>query len=847
MSALHFLPVSELSPSRLIARTRRSLERAGLLDVDGLVVAKPGAWLLRPQAAAMPGTGDFIAVGLGQDRERARLLQSCGGDFSCLRWWQRGLRQLPAVSYLSGQSADAFRCGIARGQDPASTLERLLSQARHRVIHLPALDWQWDERLRIVQAVTTIQIGGAEKVALDLKEELSRMGFPTLLAALGKSTRESYPPPGQFVDLSDSEHRGASLRDAAADFGADVIHAHLLSAGDIRFLTGSGWPVAVTLHNTANAWPGGMAELKPGDASLLLGCSLAVERQIHQMLPHRTLWNGVPTHHLPAARSGFWRRHCGISLDAAVLLALANVRPQKRFDRFPAILDAVRKALPSREVHLFLAGSGTESLTLPPGVHALGLVADTTPLLADCDALVSASDHEGLSLAQLEALAAGKPVIATDVGGAREVDGIHLVPPGATPEQFAQAIGDALAKPPPSLPRHFTRHAMAARAAALYPRLCLPPRKIPQRGLWLVCNNFSTGGAQSSARRLLLELHRQGIPVRAAVVEEHPGHPTPGRKALQQAGIRVVSLPPPSEMDAESAVSMLLEHIDSSAPAAIVFWNLITSYKMLIADLVLDIPIFDVSPGEMYFQSLLRYFESPRTGLPCLEPSDYGRRLSAVVVKYADEAATAARLLGCSVQVIPNGISVPETGRVHAATTPLVIATAARLSPDKKLEDLLDAFRLALPNLPRCEIQIAGGPDGGNLAWVRELKRRAAGLPVRWLGSLADVSAFLRRTDIFAMISEPAGCPNASLEAMAHGLPVVATHHGGMAEQVADGVTGYLVPRGVPKAFAEKLVLLAHDWRLRQRLGLAGRERIRERFSLQRMVESYRKVLGLAP
>ena len=60
----------------------------------------------------------------------------------------------------------------------------------------------------------------------------------------------------------------------------------------------------------------------------------------------------------------------------------------------------------------------------------------------------------------------------------------------------------------------------------------------------------------------------------------------------------------------------------------------------------------------------------------------------------------------------------------------------------------------------------------------------AAGLPVKLLGELDDPRPFYRDLDLFVMISEPAGCPNASLEAMAAGLPVVATDVGGAAEQV---------------------------------------------------------------
>jgi glycosyltransferase involved in cell wall biosynthesis len=98
---------------------------------------------------------------------------------------------------------------------------------------------------------------------------------------------------------------------------------------------------------------------------------------------------------------------------------------------------------------------------------------------------------------------------------------------------------------------------------------------------------------------------------------------------------------------------------------------------------------------------------------------------------------------------------------------------------------------------------------------------------------------------VFALVAEPAGCPNASLEAMAHGLPVVATAVGGMSEQIALG-TGLLVPPRDPAAFADALVELAASPERRAGLGLAARERVRRVFSTELMVDRYAELCGLA-
>jgi glycosyltransferase involved in cell wall biosynthesis len=155
---------------------------------------------------------------------------------------------------------------------------------------------------------------------------------------------------------------------------------------------------------------------------------------------------------------------------------------------------------------------------------------------------------------------------------------------------------------------------------------------------------------------------------------------------------------------------------------------------------------------------------------------------------------------------------------------------------------VLTALRLAQAHLPPHVLRIAGGVERGCDGYADELRRLAAGLPVEWRGEVSASGPFLEGLDLFVLVAEPAGCPNASLEAMAAGLPVVATDVGGMAEQVEDGVTGRLVPPGDPAALAAALAELAGDPARRMAFGTAGRARVAERFSLARMVRDYRRV-----
>jgi glycosyltransferase involved in cell wall biosynthesis len=893
-------------------RTRRSLGRAGVFGEDGtgrsialgetlLSAADPvwlvraGAWLARRGPVSFPppsrtgrplcALGAIVPLTAALDDDEAGwadTLAVTGGDLD-----GRRLAPLPPLASVFLEPALSCALGgrLAGGEALPGALETVLRDERARVVRYAPLDVHADRALRVAQVVTSLQHGGAERAALSLAAALPRQGRPTLLVALGGPTRASFEVPPDTLDLSwerhlDREGRVAPLLDALAAFGADVVHAHLLEADEVHRLGASGLPVVLTIHNVREAWPSGTDSLEAADAALLVACASAVEAELRATrgpVPIRTVWNGVDFAALARtplietdARA--WRERLGFAPDDLVLVAVANPRPQKRLPLLPEVLAATRRALERRgsrrQARLVIAGGGHRAsnravleevrtaaarLGMEDHFRLAGSVADVAGLLAASDVMVSTSAFEGLSLAHIEALAAGLPLVATAVGGTPELaqdnPAVVLVPENAPPEAYAAAIVDLSLAPPAggadAATAHFTLDRMAHRYAWLYPRAAAAHRGRRGTGLLLVTNNFSIGGAQSSARRLLLGLRAQGVRVRAAVLEEQAEFPTPGRRALVAAGVDVFAAPPPAVADAEEAVTLLLDQIDRDPPAAVLLWNAMAPHKVLLADGLLDTAIFDVSPGEMYYESLARYLARPRPGLPYRSAADYGARLAGVIVKYGGERERARRTLGAPVHVIPNGVTlfaVAAGAPPDDVDRPLAIGTLARLDPRKKVHELLDALARANGRMPPYVLRIGGGVERGCAEYAAELRTRANGGPVEWAGEVGDPGAFLRELDVFALIAEPAGCPNASLEAMSAGLPVVATDVGGIAEQVVEGVTGHVVPAGDAGALADALVRLAHDAAARARLGQAGRERIRTEFSLDAMVAAYRRV-----
>jgi len=855
-----------------------------------LLFLRAGGWLVQPGAVPLPhpsatGKGLCALGALRVPRESesgtaqaamawAELFARTGGDFARVDGFPE-----PVALFLDSTATKAL------ADKGASSWEDILRTAleHFRLVHYAPLDVYDDRGLRVLQVITSLHRGGAERMTLDLMAELPACNVRARLATLGRPLREAFAAPAGTLDLAGAggnpEARAATLARLATAFGADLVHGHLISGSDARLVAAAGLPVMLTVHNSQPGWPKGLAELRAQDTVLLAACAQAVEADLRRAkipVPLRTAWNGIDLHEFQPtpgriAAGARWRQAWGFGESDFVLVAVANPRPQKRLPLLPAVLAELHAKLdPGRQARLVLAGealpgnpeaercieetrAAAARLGMEPHVRWTGPVANVAEMLAAADVLVSASAHEGLSLAQLEALAMGCSVVATDVGGAREIavdsPGLHLLPADAYAGQFAEVLAQVATAGRRSsggaqLQTNWSRQQMAARYRWLYPRaIAAAGRQRKGDGIWLVTNNFSTGGAQSSARRLLAGLAAQGVRVRAALIEEHPAHPTPGRRALLDAGIPILALPPPGAGETAAAVESLLAAIDGDLPQAVLFWNLRPAFKVLLADALLDVPVYDVSPGEMFFESLDSYFANSHSGLPYRTARDYGARLAGVIVKYQAEAQRAAEVLGAPVHVVPNGVPLSEAANVDPGRQEgIVFGTAARISPRKRLEDLLGAFRFANGRLPAYTLKIAGGVESGCEDYAARLRALSDGLPVEWVGEVSDLPAFHRQLDTFVMVSEPAGCPNASLEAMAAGLAVIATDAGGASEQVIDGRTGRLVPGRDPAALADALAELAAQPALRREMGGAGRELIRDRFSLERMIADYRRI-----
>jgi glycosyltransferase involved in cell wall biosynthesis len=158
------------------------------------------------------------------------------------------------------------------------------------------------------------------------------------------------------------------------------------------------------------------------------------------------------------------------------------------------------------------------------------------------------------------------------------------------------------------------------------------------------------------------------------------------------------------------------------------------------------------------------------------------------------------------------------------AADEVVVLTVANLRPVKDYPTLLMAARTVLDRDPHVRFFAVGG---GRLEDDMHALQRGLGLGYRFqlLGGRSDATRLMAGADVFVLPSREEGYPVALMEAMALGLPVVATGVGGVPEAVRDGVEGYVVPPGDPRRLADAVLRLAQDGELRARLACASGSR----------------------
>ena len=205
------------------------------------------------------------------------------------------------------------------------------------------------------------------------------------------------------------------------------------------------------------------------------------------------------------------------------------------------------------------------------------------------------------------------------------------------------------------------------------------------------------------------------------------------------------------------------------------------------------------------------------------------------------------------IELIHNGIALERLDKdvdiaalKQAMGIPLespVVGIVARLSPEKGHLDFLSAASKIIDLFPQTHFLIVG--EGREKKKIEEKYRELEiHANVHMLGTRSDIPQIVSLLNIGVMSSYAETFSNAILEYMAAAKPVVATNVGGTPEMVINGKTGYIVPCNDPGALADAVIRLLKDKYLAKKMGEAGRERVKENFTIQRMINKYEALLA---
>src|SRR5262249_22273421 len=214
----------------------------------------------------------------------------------------------------------------------------------------------------------------------------------------------------------------------------------------------------------------------------------------------------------------------------------------------------------------------------------------------------------------------------------------------------------------------------------------------------------------------------------------------------------------------------------------------------------------------------------------------------------ADRVASPRAASMGRVVVIPSGVDLARFAPVpHARSSGarVTVGTLANLRPEKALSDLLRAAVVVREQYPDVRFAVWGdGPDRSAL----EALRRDLALEevIAFYGRTTNPEAVLREFDIFVLPSISEACPNAVLEAMASGVPVIATRVGGIPGLIEEEITGLMTSPADPLGLAKAIIRLIEQPSVAARLAARALDRVRREFSVASMVERVQSFYRLA-
>jgi glycosyltransferase involved in cell wall biosynthesis len=748
------------------------------------------------------------------------------------------------------------------------------------------------KRIRVMYVLPDLGIGGAERHVTTLMPNLDGSRFDTAVVCIGAEGKF-------FGDLASSDTKAVALHRTKRQalralhdltremrsFAPDVVITRGYNAETLGRI--AAWLTRVPrnvvwVHNHGDIAPRSairrmVERVLDRVTSAYFGVARAQIDYLVDDLQYppdkiRIIHNGVDPDgfHWTDDRSAV--SDLGIAGSDKVVGILAAFRPEKDHANFLRAARLVVDRVP--DAKFLVVGDGpmrpeieglVDELDLDDCVVLTGSRSDVPDLLRALDVFVLSSySVECFPMALLEAMAAGRPAVCTAVGGVPEiieepVTG-YLVPPrnpGALADRLVRILSDSeLAHRMGQAARarvealFSLRASVAATEHALDELVRTGQRPARPVRLTVVLDLTSVGGAEV----LLLNLFKQFDP--RVVVPRLVCLREAGSLAdeFRAAGFDVEVLDRSGRFDLRTLPRLVRSFRTARTDAVLVTHHHRAALALgRIAARVARVPVNLVAAHDMDLTSVGKRV-LPRWAVNTLAFSDALVLLSTSQGEYLHrEEGVGQRLSGTTREVvIPNGIQLPASPTtadrrrartvLGVADTDFVVGIVARLSAQKAHEVLFRAIAVCAASVPHVRLVVIGGGDR-----EVELRDLAQKLGIGWrttfLGIRRDVGDLLPGLDVACLSSVHEGVPITLIEAMAAGLPIVATDCGSVRDMVQDGEQGFVVPVGDVQNFADRLERLAHNESLRIQLGKNGRARVEREFRIEHTARRYQELL----
>jgi glycosyltransferase involved in cell wall biosynthesis len=719
--------------------------------------------------------------------------------------------------------------------------------------------------------IASLALGGAERIVHETISSLQpRATRGTLFVLKDVGLQYSVNTAGLFeIHRWKARYPEDKLRETADRVlrsGTNLLFTHLIAAKDLRVLWDAGVQTVPVIHNAKDGWQDPAESYPAANAPFAVAVSDSVASELREsgcQVPVVTIRHELQRWFrqgdVRRSRLEVRRRH-GIADDTFLIGMVGCFKAQKAYPRAIRALAELRKV---RNAKLMIVGSWDhdygygrltfevvcrliEELDLQQDVFLVGAVDDVDPYYSAFDVYLNTSVYEGLSIALLEAQQWGCPVVTANAGGNAEalLDGSVLIQDSSD----IAAYVDALSK------LQQTERTVAEKPAYpdLVPRIWVSlgdhgvDKPSPRSGVLFVTNNLNMGGAQRSLTNLLVNMpDKESISACVLGAIHSPFY----LEELDRASVRVITFEKPAHV--VDTAERVLNVVDSLNVRTVCFWNVDACVKLLVSKILscTSVRIIDVSPGTLLFRELDETVAFQRR--ISYTAADYVARLDSFVCK--SNAGTTNPLLNGwknKVVVIPNG--VPAASRLaqtadRSADSVMHVGTCGRVAPENRIEFLLDSFAIVAKRLGGASLTIVGEAQNGHRKYKDSLLSRTANLGlknVHFAGAVHDVTPHLRSFRVFLSAFDEEGCSNAVLEAMAAGTPVVATASPSSRELIQSGVDGFVVSNTDPRDMADKIEILLTRPDVADSFGRASESTVRQRFSMNQMVDQYRSLLA---